>query len=757
MQIFTVRRFQIFDLVVVSLLVLFAWHTTTGSCWVLSYAVLRLLVSLSLIERQRSVLWPLLLFTASSLVVVSGAVPFSLPEVFYTQFRSFGLLGGYDVLRPFASGAEFQQQARFALQSQILQGYTLVSLIWLHLYPWIAYLRLWRGRKFQADADARWVYGGLAFLVLALGSTLVCSHVTCYGQTDAYPLWILVLFTGLLTGLFFKVRLEASLLHHYVLLVLLGGSAYLVGIRCDAFLSLWGLLLFPVLGYVAACHFCPWPVQRPPLVLMAFSGLFYWISQYGTGALRYSLLALSVGLTAYVCVQLYRPLRQWSRAFSLFVLLGLVLPLLTLGYNPFTVAGAARWYDFQTYVGTRNGVFVVREGDQVGLRDRFGEILPCRYDQLKTVGDGHRPYLQVRQDSLWGLYRLVRNQLLYEPQFTSITAYNSSYLKLVSPDARVLFYRESFEELGRFNPQESYVYTAPYDCMLDWPLALILEGDRLTPVPCQLEMKRILCYLSSSYGGDSHDLAAHPENGLRAAEKCRRYISRVLREEQLYWGDSLPDFAVIRRQITLLLSKLDEGTLIDRGIYASLMALLQLHETLDDHIVWSDTTDFRDAYRKEALYWMQSFFTGREFYDRNVLLEEDYTRQLLVRAAKARHFLTRRAQLQEREQAFWAGKPQPVYKGPEVTDEQLLVQLRQLSRVHFNSDLLDKYRAALMQWLHYRAQFAESLDPGLREGYRQLNRQIRANLYHDLKDLVREDTERMADSQYASLVAILSD
>ena len=98
---------------------------------------------------------------------------------------------------------------------------------------------------------------------------------------------------------------------------------------------------------------------------------------------RISLLLFSLALTAVAVIRfaIYSK-KNWVSA-GLYVMIALIMPVFCLGYNPYSVLEAGRAWHFDKYYGSPDGMLCVRAGDNGGLRDRYGVILPVdKYDRI---------------------------------------------------------------------------------------------------------------------------------------------------------------------------------------------------------------------------------------------------------------------------------------------------------------------------------------------------------------------------------------
>lgn len=95
------------------------------------------------------------------------------------------------------------------------------------------------------------------------------------------------------------------------------------------------------------------------------------------------------------------------------------MPVFSLGYNPYSVFEAGRTRSFKTDLGSTRGLLYVQSADNVGLRDRYGVILPVKYELVELLTPS-KPYCKVMKDGKWQIYDIERHELVSEEWFEDI-------------------------------------------------------------------------------------------------------------------------------------------------------------------------------------------------------------------------------------------------------------------------------------------------------------------------------------------------
>ena len=154
--------------------------------------------------------------------------------------------------------------------------------------------------------------------------------------------------------------------------------------------------------------------------------------------LRVVLLLLSLGLYAVAIIRFAYGTRMYWKSIALYLSVAVVLPVLCIGYNPYTVMEARRCIHYDDYDFSRNGLMLVESKDGYGIRDRYGIILPPKYDRVDHL-ESSKPYCKVLSDDLWMIYDIERHKFLSDEKFTEVISYDKYTYGLVSEDGRVRY------------------------------------------------------------------------------------------------------------------------------------------------------------------------------------------------------------------------------------------------------------------------------------------------------------------------------
>lgn len=149
---------------------------------------------------------------------------------------------------------------------------------------------------------------------------------------------------------------------------------------------------------------------------------------------RLVLLLLSLALTAIVMMRFAISTRKYWTAAAVYVMVAVILPILSIGYNSYSVLEAGRVMHYDDYRYSPNGLMMVKGKDGYGIRDRYGLILPAEYDRIEHLVPS-KPYCKVKKDGHWLIYDIERQELLAEEKFTDVTRCGEFAYRLQSPSA----------------------------------------------------------------------------------------------------------------------------------------------------------------------------------------------------------------------------------------------------------------------------------------------------------------------------------
>lgn len=123
---------------------------------------------------------------------------------------------------------------------------------------------------------------------------------------------------------------------------------------------------------------------------------------------------------AIVIIRYTQDTKKYGTGISLYIMIAVIMPILCMGYNPYTALDAKRASFFSEYAWAKDGVLLVQGENGYGLRDRYKMILPAEYDRIEVLTPS-KPYCKVCKNKMWQIYDIERHELVSEEWFTEIT------------------------------------------------------------------------------------------------------------------------------------------------------------------------------------------------------------------------------------------------------------------------------------------------------------------------------------------------
>lgn len=86
----------------------------------------------------------------------------------------------------------------------------------------------------------------------------------------------------------------------------------------------------------------------------------------------------------------------------------IVIPILILGMNPFSVTQYAVKDTFRQYVYSPRGVYIIEKDSLMGLRDRWGMIVEPQFSSMHIMKKT-QPYMEVKSPDGMGVYNIEKH------------------------------------------------------------------------------------------------------------------------------------------------------------------------------------------------------------------------------------------------------------------------------------------------------------------------------------------------------------
>ena len=182
----------------------------------------------------------------------------------------------------------------------------------------------------------------------------------------------------------------------FVSLCILIFIALLSGYHMQEGLSYYAIIILPLVAFYFMNKFIGRKAHWIEYVLILVAMLIFNKAQYRCDTERVLRLVLSPAIVMAVCVWMMAQSKKVLISVLAFLMIAFLLPVLSIGYNIYTVLDGTRGANYSD-MDTRQGVLYVNNRRVVngqmhirfGLRDRYGEILPCVYRSIYPSNPVH--------------------------------------------------------------------------------------------------------------------------------------------------------------------------------------------------------------------------------------------------------------------------------------------------------------------------------------------------------------------------------
>ena len=271
----------------------------------------------------------------------------------------------------------------------------------------------------------------------------------------------------------------------FVTLVFLLAS--IMGYDLNYLPSFMGVMILPIASYLLWCKYLAKIKGKPMEMIMMLAGsLFLWMAQYETHEAR--VLFLLAGTLCHLCGWGYLCHRTHQMRYVVsMVLLGSSLTFLSMGYNPLSCIQAKRLYRMNCSAYS-SGVMYVKSSQGMGIRDRYGMILPAIYEDIIPLDTDNKPYVKViknGQEAFYDYYlhEWIAPKLTICPQWQekaeallkiTLEESKSQQVQAIVMDARTGFLRV-MATIGSLPIEETYKnpWEITYDSELIQPFTML--------------------------------------------------------------------------------------------------------------------------------------------------------------------------------------------------------------------------------------------------------------------------------------------
>lgn len=308
---------------------------------------------------------------------------------------------------------------------------SVIGCIWLIGVPLALFI--YRACKKQLRPNALNVWKNIGLYAYLFATIILTAIVFAVSDTVVTGIFVLAIMLLHIPAFFYNCN-YTQLLKRGEVAFMLTFAMFAVCYACALQLATSTIIcvcLFPVAFYalVVWCHRGT-PALSGLLSTAAASAIFCF-AQYTTGALRIMLLMLSLVLMLIPAVQFFALSRCCWKTIGLYITMAFIIPILAIGYNPYSVLGAHRVKRFDGYSWATDGLLVVKSNKGYGLRDRYKTILPAEYDAFSVLTPS-KPYCKVTQNGVHGIYDIERHCLVTAEWFTDVVPLGNYVYRLKS-------------------------------------------------------------------------------------------------------------------------------------------------------------------------------------------------------------------------------------------------------------------------------------------------------------------------------------
>lgn len=324
--------------------------------------LLRINIGYLLGRNEKSVGWSLLVFVVFSLWGMATVLSFDSVWSKMGNWVSYGLMALGITDSHFYHVGNYQYTTDIVAR-RICNVFVLIGLCWFYILPIILYVKKLLGKKLAVNAKQSW------------------TNVFCAFGKDK--------------------QMQKYMIYFAFVLV-----AFMVGLSMPMYGWMLTIMFLPLLAYYVINRLNGYSPQSVEYVLLWFSLIILWHSQFYRDEWRIIGLIVNAALIVCLCLTLFRKIKKWRYAILLSLYAGFMLPNLALGYNIYAETHTSRQNVFITSL-SHGGVLRVKSDRGYGLRDRHRIILEAEYDAI-YVEDYHSDYIRVRKNDVWLIYDVTK-------------------------------------------------------------------------------------------------------------------------------------------------------------------------------------------------------------------------------------------------------------------------------------------------------------------------------------------------------------
>lgn len=745
------KKMFIIDLILVSLWAFFFSRYSSPGLMLL--ILVRIALSFEMYRKSPWTLVSAIGFLIAYMCVDNFSRPFE--KMFYTFFCAIG--ESELMVDIFSEPFEWEMKAWIG-------SISVLWFIWLAALPIVVGIRLHNIGEIQWKRKWIWIY-----LVPITG---LCSWVMYdEGAVGGILLGLVISLLPVLYWCIYERRgrsLIQTLINQEEILCYLAYAVFMlfavtIGLKDISSLKLVGVLTLPALFYIMLTRSMNAGIVLTRVcVALSASGLCYWLTfDYGqTGTVI--LLIIALALIVYSAVIMIVKIRKWMPSVILITTIPLVIIPGILGLNPYVVTDADYTRMYLTNLSVRNGVYVVEKyveiaeadkpyscGRKYGLRDRYGIILPMKYDDLKPVDRWGRyiatntpeKYGCMKSDQRYGVYDLRKRVFVVNPdnlEVADLEKIDDKSFKLINPEGRYFAtlylpgeYRGAYFSDAHIEPHfaEGETSVAEFIERVQNP-----ELDIDNPYWKAMRKEnphayKLLVQMVNLSGEDSS-----PMNDLNYA----RAIREIINKDIYYRGNidkALEDVANLSETITDSGSQADINTWTD---YLRLISCIRVSIAYDSILSYADDNEWVNkeyvawhnlmevmAYYLDELYSTETYRAVPEEKNNKITAWLDYRRSCIDAESKILD-----------NKLIYSVNPAKAdsIKGKSEYQE-LFSKFHSYSEPYYYNPMWNEIKTAFDEWQFSRAKLAEQLEPHTALSYREYSSEVVDSIFSFIKGL----------------------
>lgn len=336
------------------------------------------------------------------------------------------LIGGQDIIQLWELMINLQYYT-----SEI----TILCTIWLVGIPLTMYLYRLFKKQLQPSGLSIWKSIALGAYIFVSISILTLMMELPF---VAIKLLLALIFLALIPIIFYRGKLRGLFARHEIAFLI----AFAMLLICYAFAVKMGEVtvitacVFPIAFYVLANWYYGRKITLNETIFVVSASVVFSFAQYIPGIIRLICLFVSLILFAIPLIRFAKATNRKCVSVFLYVFIAIIVPVLSIGYNPYSVLESGRVIRFDSYSYSPNGLLIVQGKNGFGLRDRYKQILPSEYDYIEILTPS-KPYCKVRKDGKYRIYDIERHELLSEEWFEQITPCEEYVYRLKTANAEM--------------------------------------------------------------------------------------------------------------------------------------------------------------------------------------------------------------------------------------------------------------------------------------------------------------------------------